>query len=612
MYRFTLFLWTIILFSGQTFCQEIELFQQFNGRYDYTAIGNTLNQFENNIDRDFCELLPESSAELALDPNTSIVAAYLYWAGSGSGDTQVKLNEEFIAADNTYTVDYNDPNFGLLTYFASYTDVTQYIQTTGNGTYVFSDLDISEPLATFPGYCQNRTNFGGWAIYIIFEDADLPLNQINLFQGLEIINRNVQEKIIVLENINVLDNDGAKIGFLAWEGDALLNFGESLSINNNIISNPPLNPANNAFNGTNSFTGSNEFYNCDLDFYNIENNISIGDTSAEIKLTTGQLIGGTIFADLIIINNIITVLNSQLPDATIEISQAKPICATRNIEIDYTVYNRNATDLLPANTPIAFYAGTELIGQSQTLADIQIGGSESNSLILNIPDAIPDNFVLNVMVDDDGTGTGIVLELNENNNTTSSLIELIPIPEIQSLDPLLGCDVGFNTAFFDLTVRENDIIIQSPDDIQYFNSLEDLQTNVNAILIPSSYQNNTLPQFIYIRVETDLCYEIYRFELLVENCPPYVPQVFTPNNDGYNDWFNIQGLYDIFERHQLLIYNRWGTLIFEGNNDLKWYGRANKGISNQGQLMPVGTYYYVLYLNDSNYKPLTGFVYMTY
>ncbi len=612
MFRFIIFLFLVFSYSQQVFCQEISLFRQFNGRYDYTAIGNTLNQFENNIDQSFCELLPESEAELTLNSDETVVAAFLYWAGSGSGDEQVTLNEEYIEADATYNVDYNDPNYGLLTYFACYTDITHYIQSTGNGTYTFSDLDISEPLATFPGYCGNRTNFGGWAIYVIYEDDNLPLNQINLFQGLEIINRNVQEKIITLENINVLDNNGAKIGFLAWEGDSLLNYGESLSINDNIISNPPLNPANNAFNGTNSFTNSTEFYNCDLDFYNIENNISIGDSSVEIKLTTGETIGGTIFADLIILNNVITVLNSQLPDATVQIDNIENICASTDLTIDYTIYNVNSTDILPANTPIAFYADTQLIAQSQTINDIPIGEAESNSILATIPDSVPLNFILSVMVDDNGTGNGIVIELNENNNTTNTPIELIPTPEIQPLEPLLGCDIGFNTAIFDLTVREENLSIESPEDVNYFTSLEDLQDNSNVILVPDNYQNNTLPQFIYIRLETALCYEIYRFELLIENCPPYVPEVFTPNNDGHNDWFNIQGLYDIFERHQLLIYNRWGTLIFEGNNDLKWDGRANRGLTNQGDLLPVGTYYYVLYLNDTNYKPLTGFVYMTY
>jgi hypothetical protein len=63
----------------------------------------------------------------------------------------------------------------------------------------------------------------------------------------------------------------------------------------------------NAFNGTNSFTGST-LYNMDLDVYNIQNN-NIGDTSAQIQLTSGQ--------DFVMINAIVTKLNSQLPDATL-------------------------------------------------------------------------------------------------------------------------------------------------------------------------------------------------------------------------------------------------------------------------------------------------------
>ena len=59
----------------------------------------------------------------------------------------------------------------------------------------------------------------------------------------------------------------AKIGFTAWEGDSNLAVNETLRVNGNIISNPPLNPEENAFNGTNSFTGSSQLYNMDLDFY---------------------------------------------------------------------------------------------------------------------------------------------------------------------------------------------------------------------------------------------------------------------------------------------------------------------------------------------------------
>ena len=591
--------------------QDITLFDQFNGRYDYLAIGNTLNQAENNLDGSFCETLPSSQATLNVDPASTIVAAYLYWAGSGTGDMEVTLNATEIIADDTYTVDYIDPFQGVLTYFSCYANVTDQILTEGNVVYELSNLDISETLTTIAGYCSTRTNFAGWSLYVIYENDSLPLNQVNLFQGLEIINRNVQEKTIFLNNVNVLDNENAKIGFLAWEGDNALNFGESLSINGNIISNPPLNLADNAFNGTNSFTNASDFYNCDLDVYGIENNIDIGDTQVEIKLTTGAIDPNTntLRADLIIINNIITVLNSQLPDATIILDDYFVNCGNRTVDLEYTVFNSNSTDPLPANTPIAFYAEGELIGQSETLGVIAINESESGTVTLLIPNDIPDEFLLTINVDDDGTGTGIVIEIIETNNTTTEQIELIPLPEVQNLPPLDACDIGFNTAVFDLLLTLGGIDASDYIGFSFFNSIEDLQQDSNEILIPEAYQSSATPESIYIRAETDVCFDVFKFELLTENCPPYIPQGFSPNDDGFNDHFNIQGLYDIFENHELLIYNRYGTLIFKGDNDLKWYGKANHGI-NQGSIVPSGTYFYVLHLNDPNFVIQTGWVYL--
>mgnify|MGYP000182767014 CR=1 FL=1 len=613
MYHKLIYIFLSLALCTSLNAQQIDLFQQFNGRYDYLAIGNTLNQFENNIDRSFCEILPETNADLNLANNTTIIAAYLYWAGSGTGDELVSLNNIDFIADEIYTVNYNDPTWGLLTYFSCYADITEYVRATGNGTYTFSNLDISDTLNNNPGYCENRTNFGGWSIYVVYEDSNLPINQINIFQGLDIINRNVQELIISLNNVNVLDNAGAKIGFLAWEGDEILNFGESLLINDNLISNPPLNPGNNAFNGTNSFTNASDFYNTDLDVYDIENNIAIGDTSVEIKLTTGDVDdNGILRADLIIINNIITVLNSQLPDATVQLDNFILECASRNVSCNYTVYNVNSTEILPPNTPISIYADNQLVAQSETLNTIPIDGSETQSIIISIPDTIPDNFVLEIAVDDDGTRNGIVIELNELNNSTFQNIELIPVPPVTPLDSLLGCDIGFDTAVFDLTVQLQHIEYESVDAIEFYETFEDLLNQLNDISIPEMYENTSNQQTIYIRVENAVCFEIYMFDLIVENCPPVIPEVFTPNNDGYNDWFNIQGLYDIFENHKLLIYNRYGTLIFEGDNDLKWYGRTNRGLNNTDKLVPVGTYFYVLHPNDGNFKTITGWVYVQY
>ncbi|SDS59878.1 gliding motility-associated C-terminal domain-containing protein [Formosa sp. Hel1_31_208] len=602
-----------LIFTIPSFAQDITLFQQFNGRYDYTAFGNTLNPFENNLDFSFCFPLESSSANLNLSPSSTVVAAYLYWAGSGTGDTSVTLNGFNIEAADTYLVDYTEVFSETLTYFSCFADITDIIISEGNINYTFSDLDITDDLTNTAGYCDNRTNFAGWSVYIIYEEDSLPLNQLNLYQGLEIINRNNQEKIITIDNLNVIDNEGAKIGFLAWEGDNNLNFGESLSINDNILSNPPLNLSDNAFNGTNSFTNSNTYYNCDLDVYDIQDNISIGDTNATIKMTTGALDEFGVFrADLIIINNIVTVLNSQLPDARITLDDFTINCSNRTVVGNYTVSNTNSTDTLPQNTPIAFYADGILVGQSQTQNTILINGSESGMITLSIPDILSDSFLLTLAVDDDGTGIGTVIEINENNNNDAELIELLIAPAIQELPNAIGCNEGFNSASFNLVELFETATQIDSDDIIFYEALSDLETDENNIINPEDYQNITNPITIYVKVDNPPCYDAYQFQLSVDNCPPYVPEGFSPNGDGTNDWFNIQGLYDVFEQHELKIYNRYGTLIFEGDNDKKWYGLINRGLNNKGELVPVGTYFYVLYPNDPEYQPQVGWVYVNY
>ncbi len=55
----------------------------------------------------------------------------------------------------------------------------------------------------------------------------------------------------------------------------------------------------------------------------------------------------------------------------------------------------------------------------------------------------------------------------------------------------------------------------------------------------------------------------------------FVPNAFTPNNDGLNDEFHLDGV-GITELHFIKIYNRWGQKVYESNNfNGKWDGRIN-------------------------------------
>ena len=475
--------------------QPIEQYQQFNGRYDFTAIGNTLNDDPNPNGCD--DLLLQSSADLNLDPDQTVVAAYLYWAGPGTifqADLDVEINGTPVSAERTFNT-----IMGTNPFFGAFVDVTAIVNFNGNGTYTFSELDLTHILVDGNPYCGNATNFAGWSIVVIYEDLDLPNNAVSVYDGFRTVDSNNNNIFITLENLNVIATENAKIGFLAWEGDEALASNEELNINTVLMSNPPLNPSNNAFNGTNSYTGSDELWNMDLDFYDIEDVINVGDTELDINLRST--------ADGVIVHNVVVNLSSELPDATIVIDNVTgdDICGNRDIEVDYTVFNSNSTDVIPANTPISFYANTTYLDTTTTTAVIPMGGSESGTITLTIPDAIPYDFDLIAVVDDIGDGTGIVDETNEENNKFTEPIsfpELVVLPTLYDLEE---CGV-FGEHVFDLTEATVDV---DPDLIvSYHLSFEDAEDNDDPILTPTTFVNDSPPQTIYIRVFNGECFDI--------------------------------------------------------------------------------------------------------
>lgn len=70
---------------------------------------------------------------------------------------------------------------------------------------------------------------------------------------------------------------------------------------------------------------------------------------------------------------------------------------------------------------------------------------------------------------------------------------------------------------------------------------------------------------------------------------------YTPNGDGKNDTWVIEGLEE-FPNNELEIYNRWGKAVYRASN----YQNDWKGETSNGDLLPAGSYYYILYIHLSN------------
>lgn len=84
-----------------------------------------------------------------------------------------------------------------------------------------------------------------------------------------------------------------------------------------------------------------------------------------------------------------------------------------------------------------------------------------------------------------------------------------------------------------------------------------------------------------------------------------MPNIFTPNEDGVNDFLTPPKFYGISNIH-IEIFNRWGNSIYSSNQDeLKWDGKNKNGIP-----CSAGVYYYLInYINYCNEEFSTkGFV----
>ena len=77
-----------------------------------------------------------------------------------------------------------------------------------------------------------------------------------------------------------------------------------------------------------------------------------------------------------------------------------------------------------------------------------------------------------------------------------------------------------------------------------------------------------------------------------------IPNVITVNGDGANDtWFieNIENFPDV----EVLIYNRWGNLVWKSNGyDKQWDGTNYRN----GEVLPDGTYFYIIDLHSVKVK----------
>ena len=83
---------------------------------------------------------------------------------------------------------------------------------------------------------------------------------------------------------------------------------------------------------------------------------------------------------------------------------------------------------------------------------------------------------------------------------------------------------------------------------------------------------------------------------------------FSPTGDGINDTFHIKNINVLYPNYNIIFYNRWGNIVYKGNAlKPEWNGRLN----GTGEYLPVGVYYYIIYFNKNNKKPIQDRLYLS-
>ena len=269
--------------------------------------------------------------------------------------------------------------------------------------------------------------------------------------------------------------------------------------------------------------------------------------------------------------------------------------------------------------------GSFNIGQLDLGEDILVSSGnalcEGQEIVLDAG-ALPNNstiewFMDGVLIDGE---TGVSLTVTETafysaiitvDNTDCAygddiLVEFFQSPEIVPVE-----DVIIKCANEEYTLEVNIENIDQLNSLTYIWTLDgiDVQTgNDNTYYLDEMTEESgefTITVFddvTYCWSSTTIDVGFYENSYCVD-----LPQGLSPNGDGFNDCLILDHLEDREDIDKIEVFNRYGTKIYELNEYIdQWCGRDQNG-----KVVPVGTYFYIIYFNSSK-EPITSWIYVNY
>ncbi|NND77795.1 MAG: T9SS type B sorting domain-containing protein, partial [Flavobacteriales bacterium] len=176
----------------------------------------------------------------------------------------------------------------------------------------------------------------------------------------------------------------------------------------------------------------------------------------------------------------------------------------------------------------------------------------------------------------------VILNAEGSTCTDSDTLDLSvnELPFVDAGPDLIGFIEDIIAIGGDPTTDPDNIVSWSPslnlDDTTLFNPNATVQTDQWYIVLVTSPFGCVSQDSMFIDLQA----------------PVDIPNTITPNDDGYNDSWVLDGSLN-FPNMEVEIYNRWGEKLFRSvGYSQPWDGTY------EGNNVPIGTYYYIIRLND--------------
>ncbi|MGN6112792.1 MAG: beta strand repeat-containing protein [Luteimonas sp.] len=370
----------------------------FAGTHNYVATGGTLRAASNNANA--CSLNTTSTGTLSGIPSGStILAAYLYWGGSGTnndftvgfnaGGTLTSTTNIAATGGNQFTELFNEDGFNF-SFFGGFYDVTSIVAGKAggpNGTYSFGGLSVTNS----GNYCTNQTTLAAWALVVVYGNPSERYRYTRVYDGLQYFRGS--SVTTTQSGFRVPDLVDGKVTTITWEGDpdaatstALSGFNEALAFEGHTLLNSGCDATNNLYNSTigTSASCSTTAYGEDIDTYDVTPYLYEGQTGATLDYSSGN--------DLVLLTaQVISTTNTPVADlAIVKTHNGSYFTAGQNGSYNIDVQNlgpeiavgtATVSDTLP--TGLTFVSGTGTGWTCSAVGQVVTCNNSAPSIALN-------------------------------------------------------------------------------------------------------------------------------------------------------------------------------------------------------------------------------------